>query len=301
MVMFAAGCAFLGAGPNMPVPPSSPPRVHLPSVPFYAQKQYQCGPAALAMALQWSGIDITPDELVPLVYTPKRKGSFQTGLITAARRYKRLAYPIKGPECLIREIIARRPVVVLQNLGFKWLPQWHYAVVVGYDADQKYMILHTGETADRQMNFRTFMNTWKRAGYWGLLTLPVDQMPQCAQETAYLKAVYGLQIAGHIHLAINAFQKAAGRWPQSADAYVALGNAHYRDGATQKAIDAYSHAIQIKPENGAALNNLAHLLAEAGQLEKAEMMARRAIDVGGPHIDKYRQTLQEIKNKMQKP
>lgn len=297
MWMFAAGCAFLGTGPDMPRPPSSPDSVYLSSVPFHAQKKYQCGPAALAMVLNWSGVDIAPDDLVPIVYVPERKGAFQTGLITAARRHQRLAYPIKGPECLLREIAARRPVLVLQNLGLKWLPRWHYAVVVGYDAIQNYLVLHTGETATRQVGFRTFMNTWKRAGYWGLLALPVDQMPQCAQEAAYLKAAYGLQIAGHVQTAIRAYQKAAAHWPQSDEAYMALGNACYLEGTTQKAMDAFARAIQIKPDNGAALNNLAHLLAESGQFEKAEAMVLKAIDISGPHIEVYRQTLEEIRSK----
>ena len=30
-------------------------RVEIPDVPFFAQEQYQCGPAALAMLLSWTG------------------------------------------------------------------------------------------------------------------------------------------------------------------------------------------------------------------------------------------------------
>lgn len=80
-----------------------------------------------------------------------------------------------------------------------------------------------------------------------------------------------------------------------------MGNAHYLEGATHKAQEAFSRAVQIKPGNSAALNNLAHLLAESGQFEKAEVMVRQAIEIGGPHIEIYRQTLQEItRSKAQK-
>lgn len=292
-----AGCATLGPGPTIPKPPSAPVQTFLSGVPFYAQKKYQCGPAALAMALGWAGVEIHPDQLVSTVYTPGRKGSLQSGLVTAARRHGRLAVSINGMECLIREIAAGRPVIVLQNLGLKWLPRWHYAVVVGYDMDQRVVVLHTGVTASRRVGFKTFMHTWKRSNYWGLGVMPADQMPECAQETTFLKAALGLELAGHSEAAIDAFGNAVMRWGESAQANIALGNALYHQGDSLRAIQSYRRAIRIEPRNGDALNNLAHLLAESGALENAEDMALRAVDAGGPHKQRYLQTLEEIRLK----
>jgi predicted Zn-dependent protease len=295
--LLMAGCAATGAGQAIQLPPSTPSKVQLSSVPFYAQKRHQCGPAALAMALRWSGVEVTPDQLVDAVYTPGRKGSLQSGLTTATRRHGRLAYPIKGLQCLIREVAAGSPVIVLQNLGLKWIPRWHYATVIGFDLDQSSVTLHTGETASRQVGLNTFAATWKRAGDWGLLVLPAERMPQCAEETTYLKAAHGLQVAGQSEGAIQAFGQAVSRWPQSACANIALGNALYLDGSKQEAIESYFRAVQIQPQNGDALNNLAHLLAESGALQEAENMAARAVDTGGPHLQVYRQTLEEIRRK----
>jgi len=264
------------------------------SVPFYAQKQYQCGPAALAMILQWSGVTVTPEDLVPAVYTPGRKGSLQSGLLTAARRRERLAYPVEGLSCLIREVAAGRPVVVLQNLGLSWLPRWHYAVVIGYDLNAQSVYLHTGEKAGREVGLRTFMLTWRRAQQWGLSVLPPGGLPACAEETAYLKAALGLQQAGRLKSALKAFSAAVARWPASAQTFLAFGNALYADGSLQEAVKAFSHAVDIEPDNGPALNNLAHLLAESGDLESAEIMAHRAVAVGGAHREVYRRTLDEI-------
>jgi hypothetical protein len=289
-----AGCAFIRSGPVIQAPGAAPCNATVDAVPFYAQKKYQCGPAALAMVLQWSGIPITPDDLVPAVYTPGRKGSLQSELISAARRHDRLAYSIQGMNCLIREVAAGRPVVVLQNLGLSWLPRWHYAVVIGYDLNSQFVVLHTGDRAARQVGLRTFLKTWQRADQWGLSILPTGRMPVCAEESAYLKAALGLQQAGHSKSAIEAFCAAARRWPGSAQAYLALGNAQYAGGSLQEAIQAFSHAVQIDPANGPALNNLAHLLAESGDLESAEVMARRAIAIGGAYREVYRRTLEEI-------
>ena len=54
-----------------------PPRAELTEVPFFPQDDYQCGPAALAMTLKNSGVDITPEALASQVYLPKRQGSLQ--------------------------------------------------------------------------------------------------------------------------------------------------------------------------------------------------------------------------------
>lgn len=294
LILPLAACAMLLPGPVIQPRGFAPLSATVDSVPFFAQRKYQCGPAALAMVLQWSGIEITPDELVPVVYTPGRKGSLQSGLVTAARRYERLAYPIEGMDCLIREVAAQRPVVVLQNLGLSWLPRWHYAVVIGYDLNKQSVILHSGRSAAREVGLKAFLRTWHRAGQWGLLALTPGSMPACAQESTYLRAALGLQQAGHPKAALKTFSAAVTRWPDSVEACLALGNAFYEDGSPSEAFQAFSHALRIEPSNGPALNNLAHLLAESGDLDSAEDMARRAVAVGGIHMQTYRRTLEEI-------
>ena len=266
-------------------------------MPFFAQKAYQCGPAALAMTLNWSGLAIGPDELVPFVYTPGRKGSLQTGLITAARRHGRLAYPLNGLDCLLSEVAAGRPVIVMQNLGLKWLPKWHYAVVVGYDLDARHVVLHTGLSALRTVGLRTFMRTWRRADQWGLLTLAARDMPVCSEPPVFLKSVLGLQQAGYGADAATAFGNAVARWPESVEANMALGNAQYALKSLQAAAQSFGRALELDPSNGAAMNNLAHLWGEMGELDAAEAMARRAVSAGGPFSDLHRRTLEEILRK----
>ena len=47
------------------LPEGLPERVELAEVPFFAQSEYQCGPAALATLLVNSGVKTTPEALVP--------------------------------------------------------------------------------------------------------------------------------------------------------------------------------------------------------------------------------------------
>lgn len=276
------------------IPDSVAPQVQLGSVPFCAQKTFQCGPAALAMVLQWSGIPVSPDDLKAEVYTPGRKGSFQSTLVASARRRDRLSYSIQGLGCLMRELDRGHPVIVLQNIGLSWLPRWHYGVVVGYDLLQNQIIMHTGDTMARRVKLATFNRTWKRAQQWGLLVLPSGAMPACAEEMSYLKAALGLQQAGHRESSLTAYRAAAGQWPDSARVQMALGNALYADSMLSEAIQAFRKAIAIDPENGSAYNNLAHVLSEMGALAQAEAMARQAIEIGGPHRALYHETLMEI-------
>jgi hypothetical protein len=227
--LLLGGCAWTGQPPPYPLPADLPPRIHLNEVPFFEQAALQCGPAAMAMVLQATGVDARPDALAEQVYTPGRKGSLQPELITSARRHGRLAYPIQGLDCLLEAVAAGRPAVVLQNLGLSWLPRWHYAVVIGYDLPESRIILHTGKSAHRSVGLATFDHTWRRAERWGLLVLPADERPVCAEEAPYLQAALGLQQAGHLPEATRAFATAVGAWPASPAALMEIGRASCRE------------------------------------------------------------------------
>jgi tetratricopeptide (TPR) repeat protein len=281
------------------VPDQLPVQASIHSVPFFAQKAYQCGPAAMAMVLEWSGLALSPDDLTPLVYTPERKGSLQANLIGAARRHGRLAYPISGVDCLIREIAAGHPVIVLQNLGLRWFPRWHYAVAIGYDRPAEQIILHTGLVAQRRVGFATFQRTFRRADQWGLVVLPPPVLPACAEEAPYLKAALGLQQAEHPEAASSAFELAVQHWPQSFPAYMGLGNIRYQSGDPGGALQAFHQATLVDPDNGTAFNNLAHVLAELDRLDEAEAAALRAVELGGRHSDLFHRTLHEIRQQRQ--
>jgi hypothetical protein len=95
------------------------PRQHeLTETPFFPQELYHCGPAALATALNAIDVKVSPDQLVPEVYIPSRKGSLQIEMLAAARRHGALAVKIE-PElgAVLKEIAAGNVVVVMQNGG----------------------------------------------------------------------------------------------------------------------------------------------------------------------------------------
>jgi hypothetical protein len=294
LLICLTGCAGLKKWEMLEKAGNLPPRFELKTVPFFPQKAYQCGPASLAMSLNWSGVPVSPEDLTDEVFTPERKGSLQTALISAARRHGRIAYISTGMEVIFSEVAAGHPVIILQNLGLSWYPVWHYSVVVGYDLPKKFVILRSGATARKIMPSRAFGNTWARSNYWGLLILRPDQLPATAKKDLFLEAVLGLEKARQFRDAIHGYKTALTRWPQCLTALMGIGNCHYALGELEDAESAFRETVRLHPKEGAALNNLAQILFEEGAKEEALELAKKAVSLGGPLSAVYQKTLEKI-------
>lgn len=290
-----AGCAATPpAGSLETVPPGLPAVAEIAEVPFFAQEDYQCGPAALAMALTHAGRAATPEVLVPQVYLPARKGSLQAEMLATARRHGNVAYVLAPrTEDLLREIAAGNPVVVLQNLALDWAPQWHYAVAIGYDLEARTLVLRSGTTRRLVMPLDAFERTWARSSRWAMLPLPPERLPATASEATFLTAAAALERVAPA-AARRAYESALARWPASLAARIGQGNAAYAMRDLEGASAAYARAAQEHPEAADAWNNLAQALRELGRREEALAAAQRAVALGGPRADAYRETLEDI-------
>ena len=292
--MFVCGCA----GPSairLPVSVDGYLQPHqVAEIPFFPQEAYQCGPAALAMTLAWSGLAVTPDDLVPEAFTASKKGSLQSAMIASVRRRNRIAYLLDGPQALIAEIAAGHPVVVLQNLGLQWYPVWHYAVVIGWGDDGR-VLLHSGTTPAKTTPLKTFERTWARSDFWGLLVLPPSRLPATANEVDYVKAVSHLERLESWPAAHQAYEAALERWPDSLPATVGIGVCLYRMGDLALAERHYQAAGKRFPREGVVFNNLAQVLLAQGRRGEALDAAIYAIECGGPLKNHFEETLEEIR------
>lgn len=274
-----------------------PKKQEIDSVPFFPQKAYQCGPSTLAMVLTWSGMPVEPDAVVSKVFTPSKEGTRQPAMISAARRYARIAYPISGAEELLVEVAAEHPVVVLQNLGLSWFPKWHYSVVVGYNLEDRTVTLHSGTTRNKRMPLQVFDKTWARSNRWGLLVLSPDDLPATASEDRFVSAVLGLERAKQWNAAVEGYKAALNRWPGSFGALMGLGNSYYALGEKACAADTFRLATERFPTEGSAFNNLAQVLWEQGKRKEALKAAKRAVAIGGPLSHVYGETLEQIQKR----
>jgi len=275
-------------------PPHLAPRIELERTPFYPQEDYQCGPAALAAVLAQAGSETTPEALVAQVYVPARKGSLQAEMIAATRRHGLLAYPLAPRlEDALREVANGTPVVVLQNLALEWVPIWHYAVLIGYDIPRREVVLRSGVTRRLTMAMSTFEHTWARSEYWSMVAVPPDQVPATATEEGYVKAAVALERVAP-QAARRAYRAALERWPKDYVARMGSGNTAYAARDLVSAEREYRRASIDHPEAPDAWNNLAQALLELGRKEEAAAAARRAVDLGGPRLPVYQETLRAI-------
>lgn len=264
---------LLGACARSPVVPIEnaqlPERVELADVPFFAQQDYQCGPAALATMLVHQGIDATPERLVEQVYIPERKGSLQVEMVAAARANDLVVYPLAPRmEALLTEVAAGNPVLVLQNLAFDRWPQWHFAVVVGYDLESQTITLRSGTTRRWTGSFQQFARSWVKGDRWAVVTVKPDQIPATAEEGIWLKAANDLEQTGRIEAAARAYATAAQHWSGHLP-WFALGNLEYAQGNSQAAEQALRKSVQSDIGFAAGWFNLSQVLAERGCAKSA--------------------------------
>ncbi|WP_285275445.1 PA2778 family cysteine peptidase [Halopseudomonas bauzanensis] len=276
LTVLLSACA--GRAPIMPTSADLadfPTRVMLDEVPFHAQDAYQCGPASLAMVLNHRKIAATPDELKDRVYLPERNGTLQVEMISAARDRDLLVYPLeKQLEAILSELNAGNPVLVMQNLAFDWYPQWHYAVVIGYDLSAEEMIVHSGLNAAQREPFQVFMRTWDRADRWARVMLPPGELPATANPLTYLKAASDLEQTGRLDSALRSYQTAAAEWPEQPAARLGLGNTYWALDERRTALDHFQRLVNDFPNFQPGWNNLATGLETLGCTTQAEQARR---------------------------
>jgi len=264
LVLFMVGCASAPPWPETAGGGASQPPIQL-DVPFFPQERYQCGPAALASMLASQAVSVTPDELVPQVYLPEREGSLKVELVAAARQYGLLVYPLESDLAdILTEIDAGHPVLVMQNLGFDWFPQWHFAVVIGYDPASEELILHTDTRRGNRQPVSVFYRTWHRAGQWAAVILPPGDFPATAQPLPYLEAAQDLEVTGQRAAAFASYEAAAERWPDQPAARLGMGNIAFAQQEWVQAVRYYAATVENFPGLAPGWNNLAHALARAG-------------------------------------
>ena len=253
-------------------------RVTIEDVPFFPQTRYQCGPAALATVLNHSSVQVTPEALSGQVYLPGRRGSLQIELKSSARLHGRLPYEIEpNLDAIVRELKAGRPVLVLQNLAFKWAPRWHYAVVVGYDEHKKKILLNSGTRERHRQSVAAFQRSWRLADNWGMVVLSPGELAAGGSSSTYLRALSDSRPTlgdRNYQLAVSA---GLTRWPRQPNLLFAAGNHALKRGEDEAAAALYQRAIESDPTHIGALNNYAVVLKRNACFDQAAVAAETAL------------------------
>lgn len=269
------GCATRPVLPEGADPPAPVNLQH--AVPFHAQTEFQCGPAALATVLGASGVPIAPQALAPQVYLPERQGSLQVELLGAARRAGRIPYVLEpAPAALWGELGAGRPVLVLQNLWVRSLPKWHYAVLVGSEPARGRVILNSGDRRGLRMRLPAFLRTWDWGGRWAMVALAPGQLPAAADPSRYLLAVADFERVAGAAAAAPAYLAALRQWPTDSRPHLALGNHAHAAQDLLGAVRHYRAGLRLAPADPVLGNNLASVLGELGCAAEARAALQAA-------------------------
>ncbi len=269
--------------------------VELNDVPFFPQEAWQCGPAALATVISAAGRAVEPADLEPLLFIEDRKGTLQVELRGATRRLGLLSFAQEADiTSLVHRLQAGHPVLVLQNLGLSWLPKWHYAVAVGFDASTKTVHLRSGRNPLRKTGLKEFSRTWMASSNWMMTVHPPGEIPPGMPLGDYLTEVSGLERSGQLDAALMAYQAGSAVWPESWLAAMGEGNAHYQLGDFKGAEHAYHRALARNPDHPAPSHNLAWALIRQQRHEEATVYARKAIELSD--AAEYASALEHLQN-----
>ena len=83
---------------------------------------------------------------------------------------------------------------------------------------------------------------------------------------------------------ISAMQAVVARDPKNFEAWVQLGNDYFDTRQPQKAIDAYSHAIEIRPNSPNVLTDQGVMYRDVGQFDKAVANFQKASELDPKHV-----------------
>ncbi len=256
----------------------TPPQVELTATPFFPQTPYHCGPAALATLLGAAGLQADMPALVSSVFLPSRQGSLQLEMLAAARRAGAVATRLpRRLDALLQELAhGRHPVGVLLNLGLRWWPRWHYAVLIGYQLSTETLWLRSGTERRAAFSFRTFENTWARAGYWAFTALAPDQLPHTALDADALQAALGFERSAKPAQAARAYRAFLARWPDSLLGAIGLGNSLQASGDAFSAAKVFEAAAR-QHDSTIAWLNLAELRLQLVDSAAALQAAQQAL------------------------
>lgn len=146
----------------------------LVSVPFIKQRTDYCGPATLAMIINFWGLNITQDEIAEEVYSSVLKGTLSIQMVLYAIKQGFEAEIYNGSLLDIKDkLTLGLPLIVSHraNTGDEIV---HYLVILGFDDNKKVIYVHSGEKENQAIDYQTFLERWNLANNLTILVYPKE-------------------------------------------------------------------------------------------------------------------------------
>jgi ABC-type bacteriocin/lantibiotic exporter with double-glycine peptidase domain len=142
-------------------------------VPVIAQAPERCGPAALAMVLQFHGADSALVASAQRAYDPILRGALITDLAEVARTAGWRAEVVRPSDDSLRTWLSHgTPAILLYARGIGPITRGHYGVLVGWDEARDRLTLNDGGSRSRRVGRGAFLRRWRGAGGQALIVRP---------------------------------------------------------------------------------------------------------------------------------
>ena len=268
LLLHCAGCASLLTGTS----------VQVADVPYFPQTDLQCGPAALASLLAKADMPQPVSTLSSWMFTPALGGTLQQDVLGAARRAGVVPVRIAGKlRALQAQLALGRPVLVLQNLGLRRWPQWHYAVVTALNVQADTVTVGGPAGTADAVSARAFVLAWANADYWALVVLRPSEQPSGLLSGEYMQSIAALESIGRLDAAARGYALGITEWPLDMALVVGAGNVELALGHLDAAAALFERVVASDASNVAALNNLAEVRRRQGRFGEAITLAQRAL------------------------
>jgi tetratricopeptide (TPR) repeat protein len=298
LIVVLAGCAAPQTTQLLRDPPADLPRSMLLPVPFHPREAAGGAPAALASALNASGVTVQPEDLLPEIALLPGQSDLRPTIVAAALRRGRLAVQLAPRlDAVLMEVADRRPVIVLLVEDEAAGIEPRYAVVRGYDLDRAVIILTTARRPQERQPLRDFERRWWRGGSWALVVDRPDRLSRTANADTLAAAALALE--GFDHAAAQAAFAAIAQRELALKAWMELGQQALAQGDATRAMMSFTNATRIDPRVVEAWSGLASALLALGHYPDAATAARHAIALGGPQADESAALLKKIEARLQ--
>lgn len=262
---------------------ASLPESHtIESVPFFPQEQFYCGPTTLSEVFGYYGKSTSPNDIAPKLFIPDKEGSLQLEMVSATRQFGFLPYTERGTLSSIMSLVKEDiPVIVFQNLSIQLIPQWHYAVVIGFDSDRGTVTLHTGLTPNHEMSLELFERTWARGNYWYLAPVPPKVTSSEMTPFTYVSAAYDMLKVGDKAQSLAFLETASQTWPSYWLSYFLIANYYLEhpdiEGNNKLAITWFEKGYDVGQHQHAYVHNYIIALRKGNRLETANEVLKQAL------------------------
>ena len=247
-------------------------------IPFVKQKKAYCGPAALSSVLAFWGIKHTQEQIAKDMFQPDVCGVLNVDLEHYAKQHGLWAKGyIADFEALKKRLLNGMPVIVIEKLHPYILNRLHYTVIVGFSDEHGIIVEHTGKIGYVKRSYNGFLRNWQTAGNWMLEIMPAEEVSDdlTAPENIDLGLIF--ERKGKFDLALERYTQAQMQDEDNAIILFNIANICAKINQLDKAEGLYLKAIELEPEFADLYNNLADIYRKKHAFETAHEYVDKAL------------------------